>query len=494
MEGEVSKMRLISLGILIIGALLGSFVYFSEVKEEGWMSNFPFRFGLDLRGGAHLVYTADVSGIKDERERSERMDSLRRLIEDRVDDLGVAEPLVQVERGGVLGEGDYRLIVELPGVTDVDEAIRAIGETPVLEFMLVKEGENVFDPNVGDIDFDLDGETEESFEVSVEEDEILDDVMEEEVENVEEEENETESPFIYTGLDGSMLNSARFERNQRTGEPLVAVKFNREGRDLFAEITRENVGRQLAILLDGESISSPVIREQIFGGEAVISGGFSLEEARNLARRLQAGALPVPIELVLTETVGPTLGQEVLDAGVRAALIGWAIVGVFMLLWYKFPGLIAIFSLLVYVVIMLSVFKLMFVTLTAAGLAGFILSIGMAVDANILIFERIKEELRSGKKIRDAVKEGFSRAWLSIRDANISTMIIAVILYYFGTPLVQGFAIVFFIGVLASMLTAISITRTFLIAIGDPKVGGLMEKLFYPASDMFRKKEVTENN
>lgn len=483
----ISKIKYTSLAILAGAVLLGFFVYSSEVNKEGFFSNFPFHFGLDIQGGAHLVYRADVSGIEGERETRERMNALRGLIEDRVNALGVSEPLVQVERGGLLGEGEYRLIVELPGVTDLEKAMEAIGETPVLEFRLAKEDAEPFIPDSPSIDIDFDEETDEIDldleEEPVDEENIVSEDEEEEVEEGEETEETKEDPndiFVFTGLDGSMLNNAQFGRNPSTGEPLVRLQFNKEGKDLFADITRDNVGRQLAIFLDGEPITTPFIRDVITGGEATVSGNFTVVEARDLARRLKSGALPLPIEILSTENIGASLGQKILDDGVRAGFWGLLLVAIFIILWYRLPGAVAVGALTVYLVVMLSVFKLIPVTLTAAGIAGFILSIGMAVDANIIIFERIKEELR-GKKgdLRSAVENGFSRAWLSIRDANISSLITAVILYWFGTPLVQGFALVFFIGVLISMATAISVTRTFLLSLADfSKEGALFETLF----------------
>lgn len=486
----ISKTKYVSLAILIGASLLGYFVYASEIGDSAQESRFPFQFGLDIQGGAHLVYRADVSGIEGEREIDQRMDALRGLIEDRVNALGVSEPLVQVERGGLLGDGEHRLIVELPGVTDIDEAMAAIGETPVLEFLLIDEAAGTFEIGSDDTEFDIgegvdevgiDTDTDALNEEDPEDSSVNDSINDsedgnsnedtegdEETENPEAEDNGTdEDIFIFTGLDGSMLSSAHFARNPSTGEPIVSLRFNREGRELFADITRENTGRQLAILLDGTPITSPVIREVILGGEAIISGNFTVTEARDLARRLQSGALPVPIEIVSTETVGATLGQKVLEDGVTAGVLGLILVAGFLIIWYRLSGIVAVTALSVYIIIMLSLFKLIPVTLTAAGIAGFILSIGMAVDANVIIFERMKEELRRGADLKTAVEDGFSRAWLSIRDANISSLITAVILYWFGTPLVQGFALVFFIGILISMVTAISVTRTFLLAITE---------------------------
>jgi protein-export membrane protein SecD len=259
----------------------------------------------------------------------------------------------------------------------------------------------------------------------------------------------------------------------------VLLALNKEGEAIFAKLTKDNVGRVLAIFLDGAPISTPVIRQEITGGKAQISGGFTPLEAKELVRNLNYGALPVPIELVSTQTVGATLGDEATEAGVRAGLWSFLIIGIFLVLWYRLPGLLATLALAVYVALNLALFKLIPVTLTAAGIAGFILSLGMAVDANILIFERMKEELRRGRVLSDAIQEGFHRAWTSIRDSNISSIITAIILYYFAsTPVIKGFALVFFIGVITSMFTAITASRTLLKALGASGSGKVSRFLF----------------
>jgi preprotein translocase subunit SecD len=247
----------------------------------------------------------------------------------------------------------------------------------------------------------------------------------------------------------------------------------------LADITGENVGQVMAIFLDGQLISNPVIQSSITNGQAVINGTFTPEEARELVRDLNFGALPVPIELIETQTIGPSLGSDTLESGIRALLVGMSIIFLFMIIWYRLPGLIASISLTIYVVIMLALFKFIPVTLTSSGLAGFILSIGMAVDANILIFERIKEELNKKANLYDAIKEGSAKAWTSIRDGNITSIISAVVLYWLsGTSLVKGFALVFGIGVLVSMLTAVVVSRLFLLALSTKKRTKLYDKLF----------------
>lgn len=437
------KIRLIALSLLFAGAAIGFFVYSSET--DGFGKNFTFKLGLDLKGGTHLIYKADVSKIQSS-EVKEAMTSLREVIERRVNLFGVSEPIVQVEESSIVaGAKEERLIVELPGVTDVNEAVRLIGATPLLEFKLLKED---VDPSLF-----VSSTTPASLDVA----------------------------FTDTGLTGKFLNRATLEFSGTAQEPTVSIEFNAEGKALFAKITSENIGRYLAIFLDGKVISAPTIREKIPDGRAQISGGFTPTEARDLVRNLNYGALPVPIELLSTQTIGASLGDEAVNRSLRAGMWGFAFVALFLVLWYRLPGVLAIIALSMYVVLNLALFKLIPVTLTAAGLAAFILSIGMAVDANILIFERMKEELTRGKSLKDAIREGFARAWLSIRDSNLSSIITATILFWLGgTPIIKGFALVFAIGVLTSMFTAITMTRTLLIALGfaERKDTGIVRFLF----------------
>ena len=262
------------------------------------------------------------------------------------------------------------------------------------------------------------------------------------------------------------------EFDPNTREPKVSIQFNAEGTTLFAKITKENIGKQVAIYLDGFPVSAPVVREEIPNGQAVISGSFTPTEAKTLVGRLNSGALPVPISLLSTQTIGATLGEKAVNAGVKSAIVGFLLVAIFLIFWYRLPGLVAVVSLSIFVSIILTLFKLLPVTLTAPGIAGFIISIGVAVDANVLIFERIKEELRLGRSVVDAVNLGFSRAWLSIRDSNISNFITALILFWFGTSLIKGFALTLGMGVIVSMFSAIILTKVFLgalIYIGESK-------------------------
>jgi protein-export membrane protein SecD len=252
----------------------------------------------------------------------------------------------------------------------------------------------------------------------------------------------------------------------------VSIEFNDEGNKIFEQVTGDNIGTELAIFLDGQLISNPVIQQKIVGGTAQINGDFTPEEARDLVNSLNFGALPLPIELINTQLIGSTLGQDTLMASATALLVSLAFISLFMILFYRLPGVIASISLVLYVVVLLSLFKLVPVVLTAAGIAGFILSLGMAVDANVLIFERIREELVKGEKLRTAIEQGFNRAWSSIRDGNITSIIAAVILYWFSdVSLVKGFAFVFGLGVIMSMVSAVLISRTLLLAISKEELG-----------------------
>ena len=256
------------------------------------------------------------------------------------------------------------------------------------------------------------------------------------------------------------------EFSQKSIGPSVGIEFNSDGSKLFADITKANVGKRVAIYLDGVVISAPTVREEIRDGRAEISGNFSVNEAKTLVRNLNLGALPVKIDLVSTQTVGATLGESATRKGVEAGVIGFLMVIAFVILLYRLPGFFAALSLMIYVAIMLALFKLFGVTLTAAGIAGFLLSIGIAVDANILIFERLKEELARGKDIHNGLIDGFARAWTSIRDSNLSTIITSIILFWFGSAMIKGFALTLALGVIVSMFTAITVTRTFLLSLG----------------------------
>lgn len=441
------KIRLISVFILVLLTVGGWFVYNSE--KEG--SGYNFKYGLDLQGGTHLMYRADISGVVDG-DINGALNSLKETIERRINIFGVSEPLVQTEVGGKLSTDKYRLIVELPGVTDTSEAIRLIGQTPLLEFRLLNSAKSLEIL-----------ELEQSGEKTI--DEIIEEIPIDEL-------------YISTGLTGGLLERAQLQFISTTNEVVVALSFNSEGKELFSEITKNNIGEVLAIFLDGTPVSTPVINSHIANGQAQISGAFSAEEARLLVRDLNFGALPVPIELIETQTVGPTLGKETLNKGSYALVVGFIVITIFLAFWYRLPGLIAGVSLVGYVIIMLGLFKLIPVTLTSSGVAGLILSLGMAVDANILIFERMKEELKGGASPHNAILTGTKRAWSSIRDGNLSSLISAVVLYWFaGAAIVKGFALVFAIGIIVSMFTAIVVTKTFALVV-SPNTKGKMRWLF----------------
>jgi len=270
------------------------------------------------------------------------------------------------------------------------------------------------------------------------------------------------SEWKNTELTGKNLKSATLDFDQRMGTAQVALSFDSEGTKMFADITKRNIGKPVAIFLDGSPISEPTVQSEITGGQAVITGNFTITEAKLLAQRLNAGALPVPINLIAQQSVGPTLGQSSVDSSLIAALCGFALVALFMLVLYRLPGFLAIVNLGLYTAISLSIFKLMPVTLTLAGIAGFILSIGIAVDANVLVFERFKEEIKLGKTLRNALEESFKRAWTSIRDGNVTTLISCAVLYWFSSSIIKGFALTLAIGVLLSMFSAVVATRTVL--------------------------------
>lgn len=599
-----------------------------------------FALGLDLQGGAHLIYQADVSAIA-ENEKGDAVEGVRDVIERRVNGIGVGEPNIQTTKVG----DDYRIIVELPGVTDVKEAINMIGETPILEFKeqneepereltdeekleitdynkeaesrtvavleeinsgldfreaaskyseneasknnggyigyvdeygryapiygwlasaqegevskgaiesfdgynILKRGgqregelrvrashilicylgaskcsepiytkeeakaraqelfetansenfgelaslnssDKVSAENNGDLGFFSKEQMVESFAnavFDVEVGQIIGPVetdfgfhviyKTEETKPIEYEfsaivinkMNEqdvlpSQEQFVYTGLTGSQLERTEVVSDSQTSEIQVSLQFDVDGKDLFKDITTRNVGKPVAIFLDGEVISAPTVQQPITDGRAVITGNFDLAEARLLSQRLNAGALPVPVELISQQSVGATLGAESLMKSLKAGIIALVLVMLFMILYYRLPGLLSVIALAVYLTVTLAIFKLIGVTITLAGIAGLVLSIGMAVDANVLIFERLKEELKEGKSLKSAVEEGFLRAWPSIRDGNVSTLITCALLIWFGSSFVKGFAITLAIGILISMFSAITITRIML--------------------------------
>jgi len=442
------KKRIAALLLLVLAVGIGYFIYASEPKLSGQthtgFMNKPFRLGLDLSGGTQLVYRADVSKIPTQ-DVGSAMTSLREIIEKRVNSFGVSEAIVRTEAGSFANGNEERLAIELPGVTDVAQAVALIGQTPILEFKVERNKDAPIEVKVG-----ADGQLDLG---SIDQ-------------------------YTSSGLDGRFLKRAEVVFDSTTGRPTISITWNDEGSKLFADITKASVGKTIAIYLDGSIISAPTVNEEITGGQAVISGGFTVKEAQDLARRLNSGALPVPIELVSTNNIGATLGTVATHAGVKAGLIGFILIALCMILWYRFSGVIAVLNLAIYTAIMLFVFKLWPVTLTAAGIAGFIISLGIAVDSNILVFERMKEEIRHGGTIRDGLNAGFARAWSSVRDSNFSSLITGFILYSAGTTLIKSFAFTFFLGTLVSLLVSYIISKAFFRAMPLGREGKFAQFIF----------------
>lgn len=543
------KIWLVFIGIIILTALAviidipkgPDLAGFGKMYRE-----FKVHLGLDLQGGTSLTYEADVSQVPSE-DQQDALDGLRNVIENRINQFGVAEPSIRLNQAGDM----WRVLIELPGITDINAAIAQIGETPLLEFreeaetpvrteeekaairakneeqkikaeeVLGKALEEGSDftalakeysedtgsaENGGDLDFFRKGMMIPAFEEAAFSGEIGKVIpelvqtdfgyhiikvtdkrtVEEDGQQIEEvrashilfqTEPEEIQPSYFpnytnTDLNGGHLQHAQVTFNPNTNEPEVSIEFDSEGTALFKAITEKNVGKTVAIYLDGEIISAPVVNDVIPNGQAVIQGNFTLDEAKDLTRRLNAGALPVPVTLINQQNVGPTLGEIALQKSLFAGIIGLALLSFFMIVYYRLPGILAVIALGIYGLLILAIFKALSVTLSLAGVAGFILSMGMAVDANILIFERMKEEIYRGRSLSNAIEDGFSRAWLSIRDSNASSLISCVILGTFGSSIIKGFAVTLGIGIAVSMFSAITITRTFLRLIG----GRILEK------------------
>ncbi len=372
--------------LVVIVAIIGCFGFFIKPLSTS------VKQGLDLQGGTHVVLQAkdtEVAKVDDD-----AVNRSVKIIERRVNELGLTEPVIQ-------RQGKDRIIVELPGVKDPEQAISMLGRTALLEFKNM-EGQTV--------------------------------------------------------LTGSDLKDSKASAGQN-GQSVVTLEFNSEGTKKFADVTTKSVGKQIAILLDGEVLTAPVVNEPILGGNAQISGSKNMEEAEHLAILLRSGSLPVKLEVIENRTVGPTLGQDSKDKSVKACAIGLGGIFIFMILYYRLSGIVADIILLLYTLLLLAVMKGLNATLTLPGIAGIILSIGMAVDANVLIFERFKEEIAKGRTLRSAMDSGFSRAFVTILDSNVTTLMAAAVLFYLGTGPIRGFAITLALGVLISMFTAITVTR-----------------------------------
>lgn len=414
--------------------------------------NKGFSLGLDLQGGIHLVYEANLSDIS-HGDEDEAMASLRDAIERRVNFLGVSEPIVQIEKG----TGSPRLIIELAGIQDPDEAVRQIGQTPFLEFKEFRLKEEQI-PIVQQA-FNFEGSEGAS---AINAETFCDNPHSTAIQFVMISTGQ-DPCFKSTGLTGQFLERSNVVSHPQTGEIQIALQFNEEGSKLFEEVTERNVGSVVAIYLDGSPISLPVVNQKITGGQAVISGSgegaFSLEGGRELSRNLNAGALPVPIQLISQQRIGAALGEKSIEDSLKAGVIAIVAVLIFLIVVYRFSGILAVISLAVYLIFIIALIKLIPITLTLAGIAGLILSIGMAVDANILIFERLREELSDMDNVAMAVDKAFVRAWTSIRDGNISTLLTAVILFWFTTSFVKGFALTLGLGIIVSLFSSMIITK-----------------------------------
>ncbi len=389
--------------------------------------------GLDLQGGLQVLLQAKTPDNAP--PAKEDLEATRFIIENRVNGLGVSEPVIQIQ-------GDDKIVVELPGLSDPDAAIEAFGQTGRLEF--VDAGDTILPPGTK-----VSTTYPNLWQAGQEQPAVGADGQ----------------PTFATVIAGEHLRSAEMQFDSRTRAPIVTFQTSPEGARRLSEYTAKNIGKIMPIVLDGEVISSPRVNA-VISDAGQIEGNFTQAEAQALSLQLKYGALKVPLEVVNTRTVGPTLGQDSVRRSVLAGIVGLTAVALFMIIYYRLPGFLATIALLIYGLITLALFKIIPVTLTLPGIAGFVLSIGMAVDANILIFERMREELRDGRPLRAAVETGFQRAWPSIRDSNISTLITCVILFWFGSQfgasVVKGFAVTLSLGVLVSMFTAIVVTRTLL--------------------------------
>ena len=417
--------------LFFIAVLVGFCIWAIAPLDSDRFGRQGLTLGLDLKGGAYLVYEADLSKKDPSQTVDQVMTSVLSKIERRANAFGVKEPIIQ-------RQGENRILVQLPGEKNVDEAKKLIGQVALLEF---KETTT-----------DLSGEPQRD-----EKGEIIWTIA-----------RATGSDGQEKELTGKYLKpNSKVTLKQNTNEPEVAFEWNDEGAVLFEQITKRNINKPLGIFLDNQAISAPTVRAVI--KSAGIIEGMDMKEAQSLAIQLNSGSLDVPLTVIQEQTVDATLGSDSIKKSVVAGAIGLILVILFMLLYYRMAGLVAALALVIYGVIITAIFKLVPVTLTMAGIAAAVVSVGMAVDANILIFERTKEELRSGRTLGAAVDAGFNRAWLAIRDSNVTTFIACIVLYWFGDTfgafLVKGFALTLFIGVALSMFTAITVSRLFLVMV-----------------------------
>lgn len=427
-----------------------------SIAVAGWIFvTMPFTLGLDLQGGIQLTLEA-----QDTDETAVDQDTIMgamAVIRNRIDKLGVTEPLIQQK-------GQRQMIVQLPGIKDSDRAIQLIGETALLEFVYAENAVNNLDKLTPEEQHMLYGKNPRIKTLEV---------------NDESGNNIGKNYYVLydTAITGKDLKWAGPGTTQE-GNPAVLIEFNKEGSQRFKEATQKWIGKPLAILLDGKLISAPKINETIADGSAIISGSFTIPEMRDLVIKLKAGALPVPIDILSNKTIGPTLGKDSINKSINAGLIGLAILAVFMIITYRIPGFIANITLLIYLLLVMATLKLFDATITLPGIAGLILTMGMAVDANVIIFERIKEERKSGTPIKTAIENGFNRAFIAIVDANLTTLIAATVLFWLGTGSIKGFAVTLSIGIIISMFTAIIINKWILRSIANLSLGrdGIMFK------------------
>ncbi|MCX6808201.1 MAG: protein translocase subunit SecD [Candidatus Berkelbacteria bacterium] len=421
-----TKLWILSGAILLVVALA---VFIDIPQSPLWGTKIKAALGLDLVGGTELIYQADLSASTD---KVKDLDNLKNVFEKRINELGVSEPSIQTSGGD-------RVIIDLPGIKDIDQAIQKIGATYELVFMTTSTAEDggVQLPDYYDSSYTYPGY------------------------------------WKATDLTGrNLTKSLATFQNQTQGmtssSPIVSIQFDNVGKQKFDTLTKENLNKQIAIVLDNKIVSAPTVQTEISDGQAIITGQKDIAESQELAKRLNEGMLPVPTKLIGQQNVGSTLGKDSLKASLIAGLIGLLIVAIFMISYYGFPGLIAVFALSIYAILTLAIYKIIPVTLTLAGIAGFILSIGMAIDANVLIFERMKEELKLGKQLNLSILDGFNRSWNSIRDSNISSIITCLILYFStGSGPIRGFALTLLLGILISLFTAITVTRTILLLLAS---------------------------
>jgi protein-export membrane protein SecD len=464
------RQRNISLlvGIILLTAVL---VWIDQPNNPGLRLNIgdfsidrdiTIHQGLDLQGGLQVLLEADVPPDQEAAFDAQTMQAARVIVENRVNGLGVTEPLVQLQ-------GEQRIIVELPGIEDPDQAIATLRETGLLEF--VEAGRNPLAEGMRirtSLDADISATTPLTGTEAL-----------------------TATEYAYDGrvfntiMTGRHLKDAGLSTDD-LGQVVIAFELTDEGGQIFRDYSVQHVGDIVAIVLDKEVVSAPVINQPITGGSGVISsnqpGGFPLEEARDVAIKMKYGALPVPLKVVENRTIGPTLGQDSIQRSIQAGAIGLLVVLLFMITYYRLPGFLADMALIIYALLNIALYKLIPVTLTLPAITGFILSTGMAVDANILVFERMKEELRAGRSLRVAMEAGFSRAWTSIRDSNLSTLITCAILFWFGSnfgaSIVKGFAITLALGLIINLFTAIVVTRTFIRFVFDVAEGWLRKNMW----------------